>query len=404
MNKNKNLLTYWLVAFILIISNSVFCYSANTTFNVTLKVFVSIIPIIYIYPYLSGNGLMRRWSVKTICVMMIYASVLFLYMMVRCSGSVAFFLKFLVFIPVVVLIELKRHFIIKVLRMVSDVVLVIAIVSLLFWIFGTVLNVINPTNVIHLANASFDRNSYFNIYTESLEAPYHNGWLSFYQNNSIFLEAPVYCGYLCIAILSECFLGKPRKIYLLIFVVAMLSTASTTGGLIIAYILYVELYEYISGKFIHNAFSEKLLGLIMVVMGGVSVIYIIIHKQNQASLAIRIEDYKNGIEFFCRRPLMGWGYGFGQGYNVGASNSVSMILSNGGMVLSLVYIIPFLLATYKNKSKGKNKLNFYLFGIYLLLSVSTIGYSYLVLLVISYEISMILDEEDEKKFECNNLL
>jgi O-antigen ligase len=95
----------------------------------------------------------------------------------------------------------------------------------------------------------------------------------------------------------------------------------------------------------------------------IGVIVLMNMRSNTSSLDIRIDDYKAAIQSFKNDVIFGNGYGNEEEikkymsdfreYNDGLSNSIAVILAQGGIYFSMIYIFPILfLAIYAIKKKN----------------------------------------------------
>lgn len=262
----------------------------------------------------------------------------------------------------------------RVMQLYVDIVTIIGIISLLFWILGSNLHLINTNKYILSTWSSFNNwaqlvPSYFNIYFEPQQI---NGLI---RNSAIFPEAPMASLHFTVALSIEWLLRKNDKFHiakLVILIICIISTFSSTGY--IAVILLV-CYKILLSK---NAFISKIKPvIIVVVIVGIIVIQnILSQKLVTESGSIRIDDYVAAYNAWKDNPIMGLGIASSKiqnymslwrGYNLGFSNTIMDILAHGGIYVSLIYVLALIYSIKESfKYKNWNMLMFIIIVIYLL--------------------------------------
>ena len=265
----------------------------------------------------------------------------------------------------------------------SNVIYVIAVISLFFWIVGTVFHIIQPTgNVVSTWTGegalSTVCNSYYGIYFETQEVSSSFGIL--YRNSAFFSEAPMASYIFVIGFLIEFFMVERKsKLRVLILVASILSTFSTMG--IIAVILSFSLNVLFSKPKISFIRVLKIIILPIVGVFVCLMAYDIISSKLQSVSGItRIDDIIAGFQAWKTNLLFGTGFGNmtvinsymsrWRAYNTGYSNSLMMILAQGGILFGIVY--GFVYAKCIIESYKVNSRIFSLFLVFALTTVFTI--------------------------------
>ncbi|MDK0618373.1 hypothetical protein QTH51_10110 [Clostridium perfringens] len=213
------------------------------------------------------------------------------------------------------------------------------------------------------------------------------------RNNSIFWEPGMFQIYLNISLFYQLFFrGKINIKYTLIFILALITTTSTMG-IIILIIMIIT-------KVLLSKFKNKYLNLlkmypiiILVFISMYMLIFLIRYKEISSVMSYntRIMDFEIGFKLFLMKPIYGWGYlnyeiyNFYANTNVGNSNGLISLAFQMGIIGVLVYILLcFWLFKYLNM-KYKNKI--YAINFILLLSILNIAqpiiYSNLVMMFLS---------------------
>lgn len=262
----------------------------------------------------------------------------------------------------------------RVMQFYVDIVTIIGIISLLFWILGSNLHLINPNKYILSTWSSFNNwaqlvPSYFNIYFEPQQI---NGLI---RNSAIFPEAPMASLHFTVALSIEWLLRRNDKFHiakLVILIICIISTFSSTGYIAVILLLC---YKILFSK---NAFISRIKPvIIVVVIVGIIVIQnILSQKLVTESGSIRIDDYVAAYNAWKDNPIMGLGIASSKiqnymslwrGYNLGFSNTIMDILAHGGIYVSLIYVLALIYGIKESfKHKNWNMLMFIIIVIYLL--------------------------------------
>ena len=275
----------------------------------------------------------------------------------------------------------------------SNIVAVIAIISLFFWFLGSTLELIPSTAIIPNSWAG-DRfiPTYFGVYFETQEAMATSGAESMIRNSGIFNEAPMYNMILCTALSIEMFLHQKISVKrIILLTLTILSTISTTGGVFMFIVYAIKAYN----SFASNYKLQMILLLpIFILMGVFSINNILDNKKEtgEYSYNSRSHDIVKCIEVGIENPIAGVGIMYKAAYAesnfFGFSNSLFGVFAHGGFYFLLLYLFPFLiiplilLLKYKNSSIGGILLSY--FGVF---SFTVSEYKVLTIFVIACSLS-----------------
>lgn len=223
------------------------------------------------------------------------------------------------------------------------IILIFAIVSLIFWTFGSILKVVHPTNVvINNWNGGLPTPSYFNLYFETQGI--HFFGTTIIRNSGMFAEAPMWSLMLSSAlIIQELFLENSIK-RLSLLTLTLLTTVSTTGIFVIGLLLIYRVLKLKKSLFKH-------VSLIAIPIVIYALLQVWEEKSDSLSASIRFDDYIAG--FLAWRANFFFGSGLTLGLkaiesnmntlirtNLGYSNSLFVILAQGGVILGIFYLYP----------------------------------------------------------------
>lgn len=281
-----------------------------------------------------------------------------------------------------------------ILNRITNIVLIICIVSLFFYLFGSVLNFIKNTNVVDLT-FGFTRKikSYFMVYFEPQYTIVFNKYVI--RNCGIFAEAPMFSIVLLITLVYETLIKKEKKNYrLLILFITILTTMSTIGIAVAILILIIDIVKRLLEKYKNiNRRKVLIISIIVIIIGLIIGSVAIIDKLRSPSFIIRMDDYIASFKAWIDSPILGNGY---QNYQAveqyvtvnreagGQSSSLTNLLVEGGIWIFVIYAIPFIILL--KEYIQKRDINKIIFILMLLIIFSTIifTYSLMVLLFISY--------------------
>lgn len=243
---------------------------------------------------------------------------------------------------------------IELFRKVVNVMVVISCISLFFWIFGSTFKMITPTGVALFEWGTVNEvSSYFNIY---FETQYVDWWGIdfFWRNTAIFVEGPMMSLTLIIAItliyyFDDIWHIATWKKFILAF--AIITSFSVTGYFILWGFVVLKLYR--SKKF-------RAIMIVMLIPLSLYAIQVMMDmKQSTGSYSLREDDYYVGFITWLQNPIFGWGFNNWEALqanmkgraNDGFSNSIFSVLTQGGILMGLMYFIPILIGITSKEFK-----------------------------------------------------
>lgn len=230
-----------------------------------------------------------------------------------------------------------------------QIVLILSVISLFFWVTADVFKILKPTNAVYIDFGSYNNeprqiSSYFNLHFDTQKMGIAGFILI--RNSGIFCEAPMYAIILLITFMFQLLVDEiefsKRNFYILL--VTIISTVTTTGIICTSLMLFLA--------FMYKDFEVKILKQIKYILLPVLLLIIcmfffniIEDKSTTKSYLNRTMDYRNAFEVFKEYPLFGKGINHDHAYEdeylkgYGYSNSVSKILTDGGIYLLVFYIV-----------------------------------------------------------------
>lgn len=231
-----------------------------------------------------------------------------------------------------------------------NIVLGIAIISLVFWVSGPILGVIKPTGYIYSTWTGNDSvalyNSYYGIYFVYKAVNFFN--IKVVMNIAIFTEGPMASMIFSIAFLAEFLMQREINVKrCFILLVAVISTISTTGFtvLIIAFVLKYRFNKQDT----YGRYIKMVVMPIIIILAFLALSFLVEQKLMTTSGSTRVDDFVAGYKAWLDAPLFGNGYGNTdsfkrymsnfRSYNKGFSNSPMEVLAFGGIYLFLPYLV-----------------------------------------------------------------
>lgn len=405
MNKNtttiylflENIFRYLFVFMVILDCNSIYLTDYSSTVNFRYVLYFFMISSIFAIIYLRKNVLISKlviW-IKYISIAIIFIGLLFLFRPTSFPATSHFLMSVLIIITYFALCGTNNERF-DVLKKYKRVMVVIGIISLAFWILGSQLNIIAPTGYLPSTWIGDDTQvsicpSYYNIYFET-QATNSFEQEAFIRNTAFFTEGPMASFNFALAFMITIFLDDRKSVLeISILVIAILSTVSSTGYMVLALSLFFKfLIRDTSGiiRLIKYIFVP-----ICTIITTIACLYVLIDKSETSSLLIRLDDFVVGYDTWMDNPIFGYGIGgeqhalqnhMGQWrlFNMGFSNSLFDILAKGGLYLGSVIYCAFAYIIFKGIStKMYNIISFMLIFLFMH-TVTVVSLKMIVLCVI----------------------
>lgn len=332
-----------------------------------------------------------------------------------------FALRFLVVLPTLILLfclDREEGQELTLLAKISNVMALLAVLSLVFWVLASQLQLVAPTGELNaqwLAQNFYT--GYFGVYFECHTVIFLG--YSGFRNGGIFSEPSMFCLCMAVALIYELFLRetpKPsggrvrigagkllvrrhqefRRLKILLFSVTIITTFSTSGIILLSLLLFLKYAGLKPKNFWLRVLQLLSLGAV------VSVVALLVYAVFQiripaAAWNVIVNAYTEGLRLWETSPLFGTGYaGSTQAAALLKSNSFFAILAEGGLALFAVYLVPlagaFLLSLVRRRP-GVAVLA--LAAGFELLAV-LVPYTYMILLLLAYCFSYLLAEMNSR--------
>lgn len=375
------ILTY-IIAFIMIINcNSIFMASVNPAPINRTSLFAMVLSSIGLILLQKNNGQKIKRYVVISGILIIY---ILIYILIQrnqtvINTSVKELFKFILMFSLAYLVY-RTSKIPSIFKAYCNEVSIIALISLIFWLLGSILHILSPTGTYISSWNQYSVfqavPSYYNIYFETQILD------GVTRNSAIFAEAPMASLAFSIALCLESLYLKKEKshnVKIIILFLAILSTLSSTGYIcLILIIVYRLVFTKTSNKYLTTL---RLIAIpVILVVGILGIRHFLSQKLNTNSGSSRSQDYLNSFKAWAEYPFLGAGINMGSSLSVkdrwiigkfGYSNSVGRILGENGLYIFSLYLISLGRSLYIGlKSQSKERI--FLTLIFLYLFITTI--------------------------------
>lgn len=277
-----------------------------------------------------------------------------------------------------------------------DVVSVVASISLFFWLFGSVLGLINGIPKSYIWAGNHTTVNYFWLYFENAIQSTKILGRAVIRNTGIYAEAPGFSGYLIMA-LSIAIPAENEKFPLkqkILLIITMLTTLSTKG-LIAVMILIALTYLFMYPAKSPSKFIQKFIFAIIIITAvSVGIFLLLEDKSTTSSYIVRMDDVQAAISTWKNHVLFGSGYwetseiiqNFKLSRGNGLSMGLTLLLAQGGIYMVAFYAMPFIWALYVSRHMDKVLfIRILIFGIMIVfnLLISTFQYDATTIFIIA---------------------
>jgi hypothetical protein len=347
-------LEYLWAFFVIMNGNTVYHANANVDFHL-LEIALGLTGVLLAVNIAFMRIRATKMNLLVAMLMMLYTTI---YLSVRQASMTAslFINLFVIGAPLAYLLFAELHRqgrLFRLLYRIVDILCIMAVVSLYFWIFGELLGLIQRNGYVELNwGTAGSVEGYYGVhFAFQLDTTFFPD-LFIFRNSGIFAEAPMFNLWLSIAISIELFLKeKPSRKRIILLAITIFTTMSVTGMVFLALSLglfTMQHYRKLSRKKKILLWSA-LLVVVPLVVGFLAKSLLL--KTETQSYDMRLSDYVGGIKLWMDYPVFGCGYGnlamllpyiYSPDGVIGFSNSVTAVLGTGGMWMAVLFYVPLL--------------------------------------------------------------
>ena len=288
----------------------------------------------------------------------------------------------------------------------SNVVFVIACINLILYcvfVFNADILCANGLQTVWSSLGQI-RNlcNYFNFFNVELGLGKYFAGIFLPRNIGFYPEPLMYAIPLIISLYTEMFLqnsNRSRVSRYVIYTIVILTSQATLGILLAGLAWTLKSIEVYGRKIKKQAWV--LIGC-LVIAGGLFLV-LAKYRNTSESFVAHIEDYIFALKAFLNKPLLGCGYGneeyirtFMSQYrletNRGLSNSVAVVLAEGGVLLGGICMLPFftgLIQIFNRKNMNYRKIAFWIVGTFGLYCVTIFHFHLILLMLMAFGYSLL---------------
>lgn len=369
-----------------------------------------------------GVGLKRSTLKRWLNYFLPYYILILIYMVVsvRVNGMLVFVGEFIVTLPLLTLTFAKytsenKQF--QLLYRYSDVMCLLAVCSLFFWVFATQFGLIQPTGrIVARWGGDYSYPIYFGVYTQRQTQTFLG--ITTMRNQGIFTEAPMYNVALSVAIMIELFLPpkrgrcvkgegntylKPVSKRAVLFIVTMITTVSTTGYIVTVMIIIMR-YMILRPREVRMRWIKLLTTFLIVGAGAYLAVQIFLQKSTSNSWLVRGANFIAGFYSWKEHPILGAGFLNAEERSriaramlnihergVVNTNTLSQILDEGGLILFSVYFIPLLGGGVKAFKSRKHGISAFAVALSVEVIFTVMSYSMLLICMLAFFTAVLLE-------------
>lgn len=332
-------------------------------------------------------------NIKKIIVYMIVFGIYFLILVISYRGYIVLVFDLLVIFNFIWYTYIKK---INIFEYISNIVVILALISIIFYVIFSILKVGNITAYYSPFNNNVIYNSYHDIFFTSQKLIV-NG-IEIPRNGFIFTEPGAFAVYLNFSFIYEEI--KNKKVFTLkniIVALALITTTSTLGYIILCIFISINLILKLNYM---NKYEKIIYALILIFivgmlsLGGYKIYYNKINSGGVSAI-VRRDDARIGLLLFKQNIIFGWGYSnwgmmtsmqdpiIRRGDIGGHTNGLVNILYCGGIYLAIGYIYTiykFITKIFNNNKRSILLLLYLLIQLY----VFPIQFSYFMYVFMIY--------------------
>ena len=397
--KYISLLEYFLCFLVILSCRTVYVHSIN--YNISTIVSLMLMFVIIFLIFIRHDKKIKTKKIFFIVFLICY---IFFYLIMAVKTNVMSFVKnFLIILPLfmIYLSMLNRNELGELLKKYSRIIIGLAVCSLFFYLFGSCMKVLKPNIVTILEwGGNTKVNGYFFLHFDVQTTSFFGK--SILRNTGIFVEGPMYSLQLILAYAFILF--EDRKVInkkSIILAITLFTTLSTTGMIIF---VILSFYKFLK-------FGEKKTKILILPIALIICVFAVIilfndkkNDTNSNSYSIRTDDIKVAIMSFKNNPIFGDGYMNNSVaisnmsdfrlYNTGLSSTFAVILIQGGIYFSIIYILPIIFLMVKSYREKDYEIFVIAIVEFLLYFTTIFQYTNLMMFLIAFNINSILNIED----------
>lgn len=410
MKKVINILEYILAVFLILDCRSVYNHSYYKYYYIR-EIFIGLLIALVMIKLLVGNYDKKKFlkGIKHIFIYAIFIAIFMVFNNIKSTKD--FTLKFCLGFPLLFLYYFidkdTNSLIIEFLRKIVNIMVTLAVISLVLYFIGPLTNIIEPTGEFYTTWTGYGEfktlPSYFKMEFITQRINLFGNVIA--RNTGIFTEAPMYSLNLTIALAIQMYLLKDKSRFKKIVLAITIITTTSSTGIIILTAMIAESIMFKKNKSKVNKAIKYISIPFLIAIAVIIITNAFTTRADMISGDIRRDDYISCFKAWKEDKIFGNGYGnldvigkYISGFReIGQSSAVMVVLAQGGIYLLIWYLIPVYKQIKHSISIKDIKILTFVLVLLLLFIVAQIAYNYMILnmLAIGYAL------DNKKRNEIN---
>lgn len=282
----------------------------------------------------------------------------------------------------------------------ADIVIVLTVVSLVCYVFGTLLDILPgaQNTTYYWANYTRTCTTYYHLYYEAQTVDIFG--VNLIRNCGIFTEAPGFAVFLVFALTTELFVREKPRIWRLCVLCAAVITTYSTKAILLTVVAFGLRYLITTPRTVlWRRFKTVFVPAVCLAVTAVAVI-LLRDKMNTVSFYIRLDDLFASFKTWATSPLFGTGYYNDDSIiarfayprsNNGLSAGLPILFAQGGLFLVALYGVAAVTCTLRLRGYARRQMACFFVTYFVLMSVSNMPFSFLAMLLLAFSIEGVRD-------------
>ncbi len=386
-----NILTVleYLLMFLVLFYTATWCLFTSANCNTAIRL---ALPVLVALIFLRA-GVIKAAHWQRALLLAVFLAI---YLLATRYNGVRFVLYYA--IPLVLLVlyvglKERQEGCLDLLHKLADIVTVLTVISLFFYLFGTLLNVLPGESTATYSWGGTVRTcpTYFHLFYEAQKIDFFG--VTLVRNCGVFPEAPGFAIFLVFATATEVLLrDKPRLWRCGVYLLATATTYSAKAIVLVAAVFALKYILTPSKGWLSRRLKVILIPAAVLGVGAVTAV-LLWDKMQSVSGGMRLDDVLACYKTWLTAPVFGTGYWnddavipfftYADRYNNGLSMGVMVVLAQGGLYLLTLYVVPVIRMLCRARGQARWMLGAFALMMFGLLFTSNIAYNFLTLLLLA---------------------
>ncbi len=386
----------YVLMFLVLFYSSIWALFTSANCNTALRLAIPLLCLLIVLRLQQQPIPGMRW--KRLVLLAVFLTVYLLFTRYNAVRYVLYYLLPLLLLTLYLGLMDERDACMGLLYKLSDIVLVLAVISLVCFTLGTVLGVLPGRQEVtyYWAEKTRTCGTYFHLYYESQKIVFLGREMV--RNCGPFTEAPGFAIFLVYATAVETLLrDKLRPVRCTILTLAALTTFSAKAILLVVLAFGLR-YVVVERRTIAARRLRMLLLPAVALLMAAAAVVLIGDKMTSHSFYIRMDDLFACVKTWLTAPLFGTGYWndksiapfftYPDRYDDGLSMGFALLLAEGGLYLLLFYILCAVFCLRRFRGESRRRMIAFFITYAGLLFITNMPYSFLAMFLLALSLEV----------------